>query len=152
MTTNNKRKTVTRFAMTTTKRLVLLILACTLGSSVYLASCGGSLLTDSSQIVFPDSNVSYRNHVQPLFDLTCTFAGCHGNSNPAAGISFTSYFGFINRTGLVIIGKAEQSLLAQILDPRFPVSRLHPPSFQTRITQNQIDGVRTWIQEGARLN
>jgi hypothetical protein len=138
--------------MTTTKRLVLLILACTLGSSVYLASCGGSLLTDSSQIVFPDSNVSYRNHVQPLFDLTCTFAGCHGNSNPAAGISFTSYFGFINRTGLVIIGKAEQSLLAQILDPRFPVSRLHPPSFQTRITQNQIDGVRTWIQEGARLN
>jgi hypothetical protein len=121
-------------------------------SLVWCVACDGSTITKPSDIVFPASNVSYTRHVQPLFDVTCNFSGCHNRTNPAANLSFSSYFDFMNRAGVVISGKAEQSLLIQIMDVSSPSSRFHPPSFQNSINQNHINGLKTWIREGAKFN
>jgi hypothetical protein len=131
----------------------VLLSACAIWFAASLtASCSSGTATDSRSIVFPASGVSYQRHVQPFFDLSCTFAGCHNSQSPAAGVSFASYFGFIGRAGLVVSGRPEQSVLIQVVDTRLATARVHPRSFQDRITTNQIEGLKTWIREGAELN
>jgi hypothetical protein len=108
-------------------------------------------ITDPSQIVIPASNVSFERNLLPLFNLTCNAAGCHSSDSRAGGVALTSYFEVVfNRPGLVIAGKPEQSLLAQIMDIANAGRPPHLQSFQNRITQNHINGVKTWIREGAK--
>jgi hypothetical protein len=121
-------------------------------SLVWCIGCEVGSITKPSDIVFPTSNVSYTKQVQPFFDVTCNFAGCHNRSNPAANLSFSSYFDFMNRAGVVISGKAEQSLLIQVVDVSSPSARFHPASFQNNINQNHVNGLKTWIREGAKFN
>lgn len=113
-----------------------------------LSACGDDLLTDPRQIVFPDKNVSYINHVQPFLHLSCTYSGCHSSESRAADIDFTAYFEFISKPGLVVEGTPESSVLAQVVDNKLP----HRESFQSRITANHIQGIKTWIAEGAKNN
>lgn len=113
-----------------------------------LSACGDDLLTDPKQIVFPDSNVSYQRHVQPLLNLSCTYSGCHSSESRAAGLALTSYMEFIDEPGLIIAGNPESSVLAQIFDNKLP----HSATFQDRITRNHIDGIKKWIKEGALNN
>jgi hypothetical protein len=113
-------------------------------------SCGNQI-TDPAQIVMPASNVSFERNILPLFNLTCNGSGCHSTDTRAGGVALTSYFEVVfNRPGLVVAGKPEQSLLAQIMDLAVAGRPLHIQSFQNRITQNHITGVKTWIREGAK--
>ena len=44
------------------------------------------------EVVFPDSNVSYGQQVQPLFNRGCAFSGCHGvDRYDEDGYSLDSY-------------------------------------------------------------
>lgn len=113
-----------------------------------LSSCGEDLLTDPKQVVFPDTNVSYQEHVQPFFNLTCTYSGCHSSGTRAGNLALTSYLEFIDSPGLIIEGKPDQSVLVQVLEGNLP----HVPSFQDRITENHVQGIRQWILEGALNN
>jgi uncharacterized membrane protein len=49
--------------------------------------------------------------------------------------------------GLVVPGDAIHSVLYQKIEGSSP---LMPPSKSTQLTQNQITGIKTWINEGAR--
>lgn len=113
-----------------------------------LTSCGEDLLTDPRQVAFPESKVSYKEHVQPFLSLSCTFSGCHSRESRAADIDFTSYLEFIGKPGLVVEGNPESSVLVQVVDNKLP----HRQSFQERITANHIKGIKTWIAEGALNN
>lgn len=117
-----------------------------------LSSCKDSI-TDSDQpinLVFPDSNVSYSQHVEPLFQQGCAFGQCHGSST-AGGLNLESpsYSKLISRPGLVVSRESNNSLLVQRLDgrlqPRMPLNR-------TPLNQNQINGIKKWIDEGAANN
>lgn len=107
---------------------------------------------DASSIEFPASNVSYSRHVEPLFQQRCTFSGCHSGSSPAQGLNLVapSYSSLMNhQPRLVVAGESNNSLLIQRLDgriqPRMP-ENLDP------ITQNQLTGIKKWIDEGALNN
>lgn len=113
-----------------------------------LSSCGSDLLTDPRQVVFPETEVSYQNHVQPFLSLSCTFSGCHSRESRAADIDLTSYLEFIGKPGLIVEENPESSVLVQVIDNKLP----HRQSFQERITANHIKGVKTWIAEGAKNN
>ena len=91
--------------------------------------------------------MSFSQHVQPLFTQKCS--GCHGTSDaldltPPMYASLMSY-----QPQLVISGEGENSLLVQILDGR-AVPQMPPGS--ERLTDNQIAGIKTWINEGALNN
>ncbi len=120
----------------------------TLLLSVGVFSCGDDVLTDPRQVVFPDTDVSYQQHVQPLFNLTCTYSGCHSSDTRAGNLALTTYMEFIDSPGLIIEGNPESSVLVQVLEGRLP----HYVSFEERITQNHINGIRQWIKEGAQNN
>jgi len=103
-----------------------------------------------SNIVFPPNNVSFGAHVQPLFNETCAFSGCHGDNQPSAGLRLTSYDNLMfNSNQVVIRERPDESILVLRIEGRLG-SRM--PFNRTALTQNQINGVRTWIAEGALNN
>ena len=102
-------------------------------------------------IVFPDSNVSYSQHVEPLFQQGCAFSSCHGTASQAGlNLESPSYNKLMNhQPRLVVATEGNNSLLVQRLDgrvqPQMPLGR-------TPLSQNQIDGIKKWINEGAVNN
>ncbi len=103
--------------------------------------------------ILPDSNLTYIDHIRPMFVAKCASqSGCHSSTDPAGGLDLTYYYAIINHyvTGnipLVIDGNGGNSalyriLLAAYLDkPRMP---LDGPYLNT----NNCNGVKIWIDEG----
>jgi hypothetical protein len=115
------------------------------------SSCGkNSNPTTPSDIVFPASNISYAQTVQPLFLQKCAFVGCHDDQSMAGGLSLTSYLALTSPShpGVVIPGNSTNSILAQKIDGRDP----HLEPIPTTLTSNQITGIKKWIDEGAKNN
>jgi hypothetical protein len=110
-------------------------------------SCDDSS-TNSNDIVFPSKNVSYSQHVQPLFNIRCVNSGCHDDQSRAGNLTLTSYLGISVNPGVVIPGNSQSSKLAQKIDGRLPHQNIAP----ILITTNQINGIIIWIDEGAKNN
>jgi hypothetical protein len=104
-----------------------------------------------SNIIFPVSGVSYQYHVQPLFTQACNFSGCHGSDAPANLVKLTSWGELMTSgggTGVVIPGQPENSTLVFRIEGR---GMRMPPS-GLPLNQNQVNGIRAWIAEGAKNN
>ena len=98
---------------------------------------------------FPTGNVSYQTHVQPLFNQTCALAGCHDDGQNDR-VRLTSHGNvFFANPAVLVEGVPDQSLLVLRIEgrmgQRMPVNR-------NPLNQNQINGIRTWVAEGARNN
>jgi hypothetical protein len=104
-----------------------------------------------SNIVFPTSGVSYQYQVQPLFNQACNFTGCHGSDAPANLVKLTSWGELMTSgagAGVVVIGQPESSTLVLRIEGRG--ARMPPTGLP--LNQNQINGIRAWIAEGAKNN
>jgi hypothetical protein len=120
---------------------------------LFLLSCKEVLTgVDDVSIVFPPSNISYSRHVDPLFQQRCAVSGCHVGNSAAAGLNLQtpSYSSLMNyQPRLVVAGASNNSLLVQRLDgriqPRMPLG-------SNPLNQNQLDGIKKWIDEGALNN
>lgn len=103
-----------------------------------------------SNIVFPISNVSYGQHVQPLFNQTCALTGCHGDGPQTSALRLTSYDRLMFGGLLVVVrGQPDQSTLVMRIEGRIG-ERM--PLYRRPLNQNQINGIRAWIGEGALNN
>jgi hypothetical protein len=103
-----------------------------------------------SNIVFPTSNVSYGRYVQPLFNQTCALTGCHGDGQQQSGLRLTSYDYLMFGGQLVVVhGQPEVSILVMRIEGRVG-ERM--PLYRNALNQNQINGIRAWIGEGALNN
>lgn len=105
-------------------------------------------ITEPTDVVFPESNVSYTRHVQPLFDVSCNFSGCHNTTDRAGNLSLASYFDLIGRAGMVIPGDSARSLLVQVTSGRQP----HSTNLSYIISSAHARGVAVWVEEGALNN
>lgn len=102
---------------------------------------------------FPEEGeISFQNHVQPFVKLRCSSNQCHGDFSQSTSRRITdylSYFSGMNAGSLVILSDTESSLLLQVLDGRNP----HLSNLQlVAARENQIEGVRRWIEDGAPNN
>jgi hypothetical protein len=104
-------------------------------------------------VVFPDSNVSFGQHVQPLFIRGCAFSGCHGADRYAEdGYSLDSYEHLMFGTRAVVFrGDPENSLLIQSIEGANQVVKMPPRDFP-QLNENQVRGMRKWVAEGAQNN
>ncbi|MCX6122003.1 MAG: hypothetical protein NTX44_10350 [Ignavibacteriales bacterium] len=134
--------------------LPLLIIGFFIVCTITVPSCKDQTnQSNTSNIIFPDSNVSFSKYVEPLFQQTCAEAGCHGGSQPAANLNLeydVCWHSLIDYLPPIVIPKnGNTSPLAKYLDgslaPQMPL-RSQP------LTKNQINGVKKWIDEGARNN
>ena len=119
--------------------------------SLSFQACKNTLdsATGQSSIVFPLSNVSYSKQVQPLFNISCTYSGCHDDGTQAGGLSLTNYFSLISAPGVVVPKDTTHSILIQRIEGLGPI--MPPPPFPP-LNANQIQGIRTWVIEGAKYN
>lgn len=102
-----------------------------------------------SNIVFPTRDVSYQTHVQPLFDQACNSESCHGEGSHPSPLKLTNWGNTVIMTpGVVVIGKPDASTLVLRIQGN---GGIMPPSGYP-LNQNQINGIRTWIVEGAKNN
>ncbi len=132
---------------------IALFLIPIIGALGLLLSCQDSLTNaPPPDIVFPASGISYGKYVEPLFLQACATGGCHAGAEPAANLNLEppSYHAVLDHIPqLVVQHDGEHSPLLWWLDgrlsPRMPISR-------QPLTQNQIDGVKKWIDEGAVNN
>lgn len=112
------------------------------------ACTDNGVITDPRDIVFPESDVSYGQHVQPLFDLSCATSGCHDGYTQAAGLRLETYADLFQKPGMVRPNDSARSTLRLAMRG---VTVLHP-RIEPLLTENQVRGVAIWIQEGASNN
>jgi mono/diheme cytochrome c family protein len=102
-----------------------------------------------SDVVFPVRDVKYNAQVQVLFNQACNFSGCHGEGAHESPLKLTTWANTVITTpGVVVPGNPGSSTLVLRIEGQQPIM---PPS-GARLNQNQIDGIRTWIAEGAPNN
>ena len=102
-------------------------------------------------IVFPDSNVSYSRHVEPLFLRACAITGCHDAESMAAGVSFETYQGATSNPLIIWARDTTSSILVWSLEGKNGKT-IMPPTYRPQLTLNQKEGIKRWIWEGAKNN
>jgi hypothetical protein len=104
-----------------------------------------------SNVVFPARDVSYAVQVQQLFNQACNYGGCHDDGAHQSALRLTQYGYAVNTIpGVVVPGQPDQSTLVFRIEGR--VGERMPPPPTNSLNQNQINGIRTWIAEGAKNN
>lgn len=98
----------------------------------------------------PETNVSFRTHIQPVLEFKCNNSGCHNDESRAGSLSLTSYANVTSDLSVVFPGEPQNSLLVQSIQPgaAFPM----PPLGYPPLTPKQIQAITTWIDEGAPNN
>lgn len=107
-------------------------------------------MANPDEIVFPERNVSYGKHVEPLFFRTCTFSECHSSETKAGNLSLETYQEAMAAPGVIIPRDPDNSRLIRRVEGRDGLERM--PRNLPRLTDNHIQGLRRWILEGAQNN
>ena len=147
----NMRKTISRYTF-----IIYVILISTL-SILYMNSCEKNPSDSGGEITLPDSNLTYTEHIFPLFVAKCgSENGCHSpnfGTSPARNLDLTNYSSIrthmIDGSELLVLEfQGEQSFLYNILLGPISGRRQMPPD-RAPLSVNNIIGIRTWIDEGA---
>jgi len=112
-------------------------------------SCDDSITsTEIDNLVMPDSNVSYSKHIAPVFEVKCV--GCHNNTGrKEAGLDLSSWTAATRDPSIIFPASDSTSILVWTIE-RIPPYPPMPPS--EWLKRNHINGIRTWIREGAQNN
>lgn len=108
-------------------------------------------INSPDDLVFPEKNVSFFEHVQPFLKYYCAYQGCHAPETRAGGKWFSDWESIIHtdNLGFVVSGNPDGSRFVQIIEGK---SLSHFSYIRYDIKDNHIQGIRTWILEGARNN
>ncbi len=127
------------------------VLGCSVGAA-WLATCcamgcGANDITNSDQIVFPDSNVSFTQQVQPFLTLSCDSYGCHDQSRSDNKYVALNSFADVRTINVVNQpGDTTCNLVRIVLGIDLThAAPIHP-------TANQRIGIKQWVKEGAKDN
>lgn len=120
--------------------------------TISFSACDDTLTaTDLDNREIPDSNIDYYVHIQPIFTIKCATSFCHDNQTRAGGLSLTNHANATADPSIVLPGDPEVSKMIWAIEGTGGVEPMPPPGSAPPLTQEQIEGVRTWIQEGARV-
>ncbi len=104
-----------------------------------------------------DSGSKFSEHVQPILDVRCATAGCHGELAPAAGLDLTQGSSYDNLmlpssqnpdVPRVTPGNPTNSYLITKLTGN-GISGMQMPLGALPLTANEIEVIRAWISYGA---
>ncbi len=121
--------------------------------SFLLISCDDTLTIDNvDNKIIPNSNVSFASNIYPVLQVKCAFTGCHAGSNPAGGIDLTTYANVTADPNVVFPREPELSSLVWAIEHTAGVPEMPPRYSGIVLTPNQVQGIKTWIKEGALNN
>ena len=128
-----------------------ILLAGSFSAFIFTQACDDTITAqDIDSRVIPDADVSFQQHIQPVFELKCNTAGCHNDQDRAGGLSFTTWANTTADVQVVFPGDPTVSKLVWSIERTgvYPM----PPNGYWPLTTNQIEGIKTWIKEGAKNN
>ena len=118
---------------------------------VLITACDDTTnVTQIDSVTIPSSNVSYSTYIQPVLTAKCARAGCHDDQTRAGNLSLTSYFNTTASYLVVAPGYPQNSSL--VLSVQGLSTNPMPPVGLPPLTANQIEGIKTWVKEGAKNN
>ncbi len=141
---------------------LFLILNVTLLTSLLISCSDTGTSPKDQEFKFPDSGVSFEQHVKPMFEAKCSFKnGCHEPGNINNALNYTV---LMNRNQLVLhrLESTGEMLIDLNNDPDNPEeSRLYliltvgypfegdfmPPD--DALYSGELKGIKQWISEGA---
>lgn len=131
-----------------------IIVSLSLLFSIFLISFIGCKDTVTNQqvddAIIPASDVRFGKHIQPVFNVKCTSSGCHDDETRAGSLSLTSWTN-AHLPGIINDYEPETSRLVWAIEGQLGSNSM-PPFGYPGLTKNQIDGIKTWIKEGAKNN
>ncbi|MGK9477325.1 c-type cytochrome [Melioribacter sp. OK-6-Me] len=131
-------------------KLISLIFILIFGSTIFF-NCDDTInQSELDSRPIPLSNISYAEHIQPVFDAKCNYSGCHNDADMAGGLSLTSHQNTTANYLIVAQGYPDNSRLVLAVEGR-TVNPM-PPLGYWPLTDNQIRAIRTWVKEGAKNN
>lgn len=107
---------------------------------VWILQGAQDLTCDGDSGACDTTNMSFSMDIQPIFNTNCT--GCHGGSNPQAGINLSNYSGVSN------VLSANRLLGAIKHQAGFTAM---PPSGNP-LSTCKIDQIEAWVNQGAKNN
>ena len=125
--------------------LILLILTT-------LVACDDTLtVQDVDAKIIPSSKVSFADHIYPIFQVKCI--SCHNATNPDGGLDLTTYATATADLNVIFPGDPDNSRIVMAVEGNTPPIEPMPPiGYAKPLTANQIQGLKTWIKEGALDN
>ena len=130
---------------------IILIFYIFLFVSILIHGCDTG--TNSNTVEFPSENISYYQHVSPFFDEQCY---CHRTNGSATDIMDIStslkiedlYWGRFIKPG----DAAGSDLYLSMKYPDRPANLVQMPYGLPPVNSNQQNGIRVWINEGAKVD
>ncbi len=129
-------------------------------SLLFVYSCNDETTVPITGGIDDTNNGFQSKEVAEIFASNCATSGCHSGNNPSSGLSIDNYSdllkGSSDRSGgtipnyggdVVIPSRLEESLLYQML-----IKKVTPeaPHDGLSLTQDQINTIKEWIENGAR--
>ncbi|MCU0440961.1 MAG: hypothetical protein MUE96_01050 [Bacteroidia bacterium] len=90
-----------------------------------------------------NDSVCFNTEIQPLFNSSCAYAGCHDAVTQADGYQFTSYTNIRNQ---VVPFQVNSGKVMRAIKETDPDKRMPPGG---PLSQNQIALLEKWINQGA---
>lgn len=97
----------------------------------------------------PDT-VYFENEILPLIISSCATTDCHGLVNPEDDIILVDYASIIEN-GKIKPGDPDGSKLFKVITEDEPQDRM-PPEPNEALSSDQVDKIKTWIEQGALNN
>jgi uncharacterized membrane protein len=98
--------------------------------------------------------VSFKKDVAPILDKFCTT--CHSSEEDHPSQLFMDSYETLMMGGkhgkAIVPGNSSESLLSRKLSEDPPFGKAMPPPRKPRPTAEQVELIRTWIDQGAKKN
>lgn len=115
-----------------------------------LLACDGTI-SEVENTIIPDENVSFKDHIEKPLLIKCATAGCHDDVTSAGGYTL---LGYNNITDPAFVDKFSPETSRLVLSVNGVSPNQMPPlgASVAPLTKNQVDGLITWVKEGAEDN
>lgn len=128
------------------------IITATFGIFTFI-SCDDTLTVQTvDDRTIPLTNVSFSQDIYPIFQVKCAFSGCHASPNPADGIDLSTWANVTANPNIVFPGEPDLSRLVWAIEGRAGISPMPIVGYSRPVTATQLQGIKTWIDEGALDN
>jgi hypothetical protein len=124
------------------------------------AGCGSGRTIGGTAAVVPPTGVDFTTQIQPIFTNNCALSGCHASGSASGGMVLDpgqAYANLVNVTSSevapdkrVVPGNSAASYIIEKLTHTAPRSGERMPLGGDPLPDDQINLIRTWIDEGAK--
>lgn len=130
--------------------LIRLLVIFSFVTTALLIACNSATDPQFRDLDFPEEGeVKYLTNIEPFLRVRCAYAGCHSSAHRAGGMDLTTWFSMMGIPGFINTDYVESSLFLQVVNGQNP----HLVNLMLiKVRDNQINGIRRWIEQGAPNN